>query len=122
MLGTFWEIFQYKKISEAGYRAEKSEVMSHANLEGITHLRNQIDTLVLANQAMWEIVSEKHGLTEHHLLTKMNEIDLRDGKLDGKLVKTHLTTCPDCNRQISKQRANCYWCGAKVAISSPFAP
>ncbi|GAB1267641.1 hypothetical protein NBRC116493_08940 [Aurantivibrio infirmus] len=121
MLETIWEIFQFRKMSSTEYKADKAGVMSHANLEGIRHVSSQIENLILANQAMWELLSEKHGLTENDLLQKMNEVDLRDGKQDGKITKKRITACSDCGHKITKQRQNCYWCGSVLVTGSLFA-
>ncbi len=94
---------------------------SYANLEGIAHLNSQIENLVLANQAMWELLSEKHGFTEYVLLRKMNGVDLRDGKQDGKITKKKTIECPDCDHKLTKQRNNCYWCGSLLVTGSFFA-
>ena len=55
---------------------------------GATSIATQttIDTLALSCAAMWELLSEKLGVTEQELLAKIEEIDLRDGKLDGKIA------------------------------------
>lgn len=121
MLNTVWDIFQHFQISEVKGEAENAKQLAITSGTGISHIQGQLDTLVLANQAMWELFSKKLGVTESELVKRMNEIDLRDGKLDGKISKVQVIECDDCGHRIKKQRPNCYWCGAKVSTESPFA-
>lgn len=121
MLETLWELFQHQKINQAEHSAQSAKLTAQANLEGIAYMRSQIDTLTLANQAMWELLSERHGLTEHDLRQKMEEVDLRDGKLDGKLTRTEIKQCNECGHKVGKHRENCYWCGANLIIDTSFS-
>ena len=123
MLETIWEIFQTAQIIDSKAEAKNAASLSITSSVAAGEFRGQLDTLVLANQAMWEILSEKLGVTDKELVKKMNEIDLRDGKLDGKGDSSSLTSteCPDCGKKIGKRRTNCYWCGARVVGVSPFS-
>ncbi len=123
MLETIWEIFQTGQLMEAKQKAIAADGLSKANAVSTGATLTQVETLVLANQAMWELLSEKCGVTDNDLIKKMNEIDLRDGKLDGKLEVTRATAtdCHDCGKKISKRRSTCYWCGARLEGGNPFA-
>ncbi|WP_445363503.1 zinc ribbon domain-containing protein [Microbulbifer sp. ANSA003] len=120
MLDTIWDYFQQREIDDARYRSQNAKQMA-ANLElEVGDIQGRIDTLVLANQAMWELLSERLGVTEAELIEKMGQIDLRDGKRDGKISTGNLKECPSCGHKVRKQRANCYWCGTELTLSSPF--
>ena len=43
----------------------------------------------------------------------MGEIDLRDGKADGKMTRSD-TDCFQCGRRLGKRRRNCLYCGANL--------
>jgi len=59
---------------------------------------------------------EEVGFTKEAQLAKIEEIDLRDGKLDGKL---HLINeCTQCKRKSAPRHNNCLYCGAKISKSS----
>jgi hypothetical protein len=120
MLDSLWELFQNHRISSVEQSANSAKITAQANLDGIAYMRSQIDTLTLANQAMWELLSERHGLTDHDLRKKMEEVDLRDGKLDGKLTRTEIKQCRECGHKVGKHRENCYWCGANLIIDNSF--
>ena len=123
MLETIWDLFQQGQISSNKAKAEGAVSLAVTAGTGVANLQGQIDTLVLANQAMWELLSTQLGVTESDLVKKMNEIDLRDGKQDGKISAQRETTtqCGDCGHKIGKRRSNCYWCGAKLETGSPFS-
>ncbi|USD35892.1 MULTISPECIES: hypothetical protein [Ferrimonas] len=122
MLQIVWDLIQQGQIARNQADAQSASGLAVSSSTSVTELRNQLDTLVLANQAMWEILSERLNVSDAELVTRMNEIDLRDGKLDGKLSNSRLTAmaCPECGKTIGKRRANCYWCGARVEGVSPF--
>ena len=68
---------------------------------------------VMAGQgtAALELLTEL-GITQSQIMKKIEEIDLRDGKLDEKLSQP--TECADCGHRISKRRTNCFYCGSKI--------
>ena len=46
-------------------------------------------------------------------------IDLKDGKLDGRVAPTPPVPCPKCQRVLAKNRARCLFCGEPIA-ADPF--
>ena len=82
-------------------------------------LRVAIDKLILVNVALWEIIAEAQGLTEEDLLNKVNEIDLRDGVLDGKM-RPPVRKCASCGRMLQQGHEKCIYCGTKDKSADPF--
>jgi len=80
-------------------------------LSSVEQLEERVDQLALISQAMWEILREHGGVSEEILEAKVEEIDLRDGKRDGKVGKT-VDTCPKCSRKIHPRHGKCLYCGA----------
>lgn len=116
-----WDMIQQLHISSAKQDASNaSDLAVTANIS-IVNIQSQLDTLVLANQAMWELLQDRFALTEKELTEKMNEIDLRDGVQDGKIKKAQVKDCRGCGRKVGQTRSNCYWCGAKLETGSPFS-
>jgi|GEM_PF-889396 len=76
-------------------------------------LQRQVDFLAMANQALFELVSAKLGITEGDVLERMKEIDGRDGKVDGKMAGI-TTLCPQCGRIANTAKNNCIYCGALI--------
>lgn len=79
----------------------------------------RMDRLVLVCMAMWSLLKEKTGVTEEELLKRVQEIDLSDGRLDGK-VRHSPATCKSCARPMSPRHLKCIYCGAARADASAF--
>ena len=82
--------------------------------------RKNTERLYLVIQAMWELLKDKAGLTDADLDAKVQEIDMRDGRLDGQdSTQTDPLTCRQCGRTILSGQAQCSWCGTQ-AEGGPF--
>ena len=82
--------------------------------------RKNTERLYLVVQAMWELLKDKAGLTDADLDAKVQEIDMRDGRLDGQVsTQTDPLTCRQCGRTILSGQAQCSWCGTQ-AEGGPF--
>lgn len=73
-----------------------------------------VEKLFMLTEALWTILKEKHGCTDAELVQRVQEIDLRDGKLDGRVAKVN-PDCPKCSRKLMGKRPICLYCGAEVA-------
>jgi hypothetical protein len=58
--------------------------------------------------AMCELL-EEIGFNKDMLETKIREIDLRDGKRDGKFSEEK--ACSACGRKMASRHVVCLWCG-----------
>lgn len=76
-------------------------------------LERRTESLTLACQALWEILQEELNLSNETILKKMQEVDLRDGVLDGR-VSVDVAACPSCQRSNKASRANCIYCGEQL--------
>ena len=83
---------------------------SSALVSRVEYLEDNIDRLTLITQALWEILQKKVGIEESELTELIEEIDLRDGKLDGKISKTP-QKCSKCNQSVSVKTNVCFYCG-----------
>lgn len=79
----------------------------------VRRFEDSIDRITLLNMALWSILKEKLGVSDDELLKRVEEIDLSDGKLDGK-VRVQVTVCPHCNRQMSCKFLRCLYCGYTI--------
>jgi hypothetical protein len=91
-------------------RARSAETVSLEVKEEIRELRHQVERLTLLNQAMWELIRGKAGLTDADLERMAREIDLRDGQEDGKMGGGAVK-CPTCNRVSNAKHYKCLYCG-----------
>ncbi|MBU1239194.1 hypothetical protein KKF84_07185 [Myxococcota bacterium] len=100
-------LYERCKVGETNLNADSGK---EELIEMVLDLEQRVDKLVLTNLALWEILKGSMGITEELLLSKIREIDLRDGKLDGKISR-ELLHCPMCGRVMSKKHAQCLYCG-----------
>lgn len=84
-------------------------------------LEREVNRLLMITEALWEIIQEREGLSDEHLVAKIDEIDFRDGALDGRLAKTPPTKCSACNRTLPKRQPVCIYCGLEADLRDPFA-
>ena len=85
----------------------------------IKELRQTVDRLSLITRALWEIVAKSQGLSDDDLVNKVNEIDLRDGVLDGK-IREPVRKCSSCGKVLQQGYIKCIYCGAKSEGTNPF--
>jgi len=82
-------------------------------------LKLDVERLLLITESLWTILKEHHGYGDNELIRRITEIDVRDGKLDGKLAAEPPEQCPHCTRTLIRRRPFCMYCG-KPVISNPF--
>ena len=56
------------------------------------------------------------GRSDEDLIRRIADIDLEDGKLDGRKAATPPRPCPHCQRVLSKNRPRCLFCGKPVEM------
>ncbi len=117
MFDLIWDLFQQTRIE--GTAKEAKHALAKASLAqgDIQSVDQKLDRLTLITAALWEIVQERHGITEADLARKMREIDLRDGIEDGKPGHAPVR-CKHCGNTISTKDLSCIYCGADSARST----
>jgi hypothetical protein len=78
--------------------------------EQLRVLEANLAKVLMINEALWEILRDKLGLTDEDLNGKLYEIDMRDGVLDGKNQRS-ISECPSCHRKVSPRHPACIYCG-----------
>ena len=87
----------------------------------VNTLEGRLDRLALISRAMFELLQEKTGVSEQDLMRKVAEVDIRDGKADGKMTPLS-RKCPSCDSMISPRFNRCLFCGYRDESSDPFNP
>jgi len=113
-----WDLFQDWQIDDIQSSASDASRRADRVKYDVDRTQATIDGLALSCVAMWELLSERVGVTEQELMAKIEEIDLRDGKLDGKIA-TVKRECSSCGRSNNAKRRNCLYCGT-VLPREPF--
>ena len=106
----FIDLYQQGQINDANAKAEQAKRNVDSLHQEIEELKRKSDALTIGCQALWEIVRGQLQITDRALLSKMEEIDLRDGRADGK-ISTVLAACPNCGRNSNSVRKSCLYCG-----------
>ena len=65
------------------------------------YLLHRIEKLTLVNRALWEIIANQLDCPQDLLVSKVAEIDLRDGELDQELHEP-IIPCPQCGHKINR--------------------
>ncbi len=116
-MNIFYGFLQQYQIQKAQTDMENAKQKAQRIQNDVYDLSERLDALVLATQAVWEIVKEQTGVDDEKLIKKMEEIDLRDGVSDGKITAT-ATMCPKCGRSNNSKRGSCIYCGEGLTGSS----
>ena len=95
-------------------RSEASQAKAQA-----AEVKFDIERLLMITEALWMFLKEEHGWTDEQLQEKIQEIDLRDGKIDYRVGPSPPTYCPDCGKTLMKKRPFCLYCGTTVEMD-PF--
>ena len=82
-------------------------------------LGRRLEKLSLICRAMWTLVQERANLSEKELIERTTEVDLLDGKADGR-VSVPARECTTCKRTIAPHHERCLYCGGKKLVKSVF--
>lgn len=80
-------------------------------------MNERVDSMALILRALWALLEEQ-GLTADQLIDKIEELDLLDGKADGK-VTALATDCPSCGSKVAAGLNKCQFCGTDVRAEDP---
>ncbi len=114
-----WDPHQQGQISCANQTADRAANKAESAAAELSRLQRRIERLSLCCQAMWELLREKHGLTEDELQSRILEIDLRDSTTDGKM-RMQIVDCPSCGSKTNTKRSLCVICGAPLPLKHTF--
>lgn len=103
-------------VDASGARSAARRAESEVGL-----MKSEMERLLMITEALWLMLKEQHGYTDDDLIKRIAEIDLRDGRLDGRVApdEAEVPKCPKCQRPIGKKRPTCLYCGAAL-VRQPF--
>ncbi|HWL08881.1 MAG TPA: hypothetical protein VNQ76_10770 [Planctomicrobium sp.] len=124
-----WNLIQQAQIERARATSQNAKSTARDAQSEIRFLKDRVhdlelslDRLSLATMAIAEILRDRSHITEEEIEAKIEEIDLRDGKLDGRL-REPVTTCTSCDRTNPARRSQCLYCGESLPVRSTiFSP
>ena len=118
-MSMFWGMSAARSAAASQTAATRASSDARQAQTEVQELEARLDRVMLASEAMWTLLREKMGVTDEELLNRINDIDLSDGKLDGKVRKTAVS-CPKCSRTISRRFPQCMYCGQPI-MHDPFS-
>lgn len=118
MFEFLWDLSQEQRIGRLEARGRSAGRAGHRAEAAVETLEQRLDRLELACAAMWELLKES-GRTEAELLDRMQAVDARDGKADGRL-RREPRRCPSCGRTAGRARTSCVYCSEKLPPDAPF--
>ena len=98
------DLYLHGKITEARNKAEQARDSAKHLRHEVDDLKRKADALTITCQALWEILRSRLNINDQTIIQKMQEIDLRDGKLDGRIA-TKTAKCSRCSRLSNSKRA-----------------
>ena len=113
MFGLLYDIHQNSRIADAQAAAGQSQSKAERAEQRIEALEERVDKLSLLSYALWSLLEEKVEVTEAELMARVQELDLKDGKLDGR-VASGIINCPHCDRPLSQRHRKCMYCGYEL--------
>lgn len=118
-MSILWNTIQDMRIRNVEGRTERVEGKAiDLESDAGTHHR-RLEVMALANQALFEILRDRFGISEEEVIYRMAEIDARDGKKDGK-IGARVVSCRRCGRKVSTTRQRCMYCAEIVTAGHLF--
>lgn len=116
--------FSFNRYNSATMYGQRSTLAANAAAREakteVGMLKSEVERLMIITEALWSFIKDEHNYDDEKLLLRIQDIDLQDGKLDGRVAKQEgPKPCPQCNRPISRRHYNCIYCSAEVEIE-PF--
>jgi|GEM_PF-5821749 len=94
-----WDIFQEIRLNDQSARQADSDSTLRRTSLDLDDLARQIRKMALVNQALYELLKERTGISDEDLRRRIREIDVRDGTADGRVAASPLR-CPKCQSEV----------------------
>ena len=120
--GVVWNVVQQSQIQRLDNTTDalrENLAQQQAETQSAKHLEERVAYLALICRALFELLREKTGITEQELAAKITEVDLRDGKADGRMTPLP-KKCPSCQSMMAPRFNRCLFCGYKDQSADPF--
>jgi len=112
-MDALFDIYQNAKIAQNRDLARSARDASQDAQYRVLELERKVEMLLMLNEALWETIKKSHNLDDDYLTEMISKIDLKDGKLDGKVAKSGPKSCQKCGKTIQRNNLSCMYCGTK---------
>ena len=111
-MSIFWGMYHGADVQAARRSATDAQIRAD-------ELEARCERALLVCEALWTIMRDKLGVPEEELVNRVNEIDLSDGKLDGKVRRTAVQ-CRKCGKKVARRFQRCMYCATPIE-TDPFS-
>jgi hypothetical protein len=118
-MNPFYPSTQNARLVRAQEEVRRNRVTPKDSDFRAARLEGRVDRLAMVCAALWDLVKEHTELTEEDLFRRVEDIDLRDGVLDGKVARETIT-CVKCGRVMSARHSQCLYCGTPRPVDTAF--
>lgn len=115
----WWDFAQEVRLNDIHQRQNDERSRATRINGNVSDLSLQLQKVALVNQALYEILKEKVGISDEELRRKVQEIDRRDGQEDLR-ASPKPVRCPKCSSTLTVGALSCQVCGVTVAPKYPF--
>lgn len=115
----FWNLHQSRRIERNSREASEAQRDAGAARDAACDLEDTVERLALISRAMWNLMQRTTALGEDDLIAEVLTVDAADGAVDGRMRSTAMA-CPGCQRNNSRKRARCLYCGEELPNDSAF--
>ncbi|MHC4250609.1 MAG: hypothetical protein ACYS9X_15895 [Planctomycetota bacterium] len=120
MIGGFSFAAHHSQDTGARAAADAAGSAARDARSEVEYLKSEVERLLMISEALWTLVKEQHGYDDEVLAERIRAIDMKDGRLDGRVARSAPAACPSCGRTLSRQRPVCMYCGSDGG-QDPFA-
>ncbi len=118
-----WDMHQQMSLRHlrAGQASAETAQLhrTEAMRDDVEALEDRIERLLLLTDALWDLASERLGLTDAQLSARIVELDQASGAVDGRRHRP-LRRCGACDAAVPHGRPACAFCGADAPGAGPF--
>lgn len=107
--------YTYDSSATAAHAASDAASSARRAENALARLENALDRQALIIRTLLSMCEGKGLFNEPEFRELMNDVDLSDGRLDGKF-KPQATprSCPECGKTNGKRAVTCMYCGAQL--------
>jgi len=106
----FHEMYQNRNISAARTQASSANLNAKEAQVKLTELESKLEMSLMVSEALWGIIKQSLDLDDTYLAQLVKQIDMKDGRADGKVAKTIPDNCTNCGKVLSRGKTKCMYC------------
>ncbi|MCB9933450.1 MAG: zinc ribbon domain-containing protein [Planctomycetes bacterium] len=107
--------YAYEASTSAANSAVDAASSARRAENALARLEDALDRQALIIRTLLSMCEAKGLFNEPEFRELMNEVDLSDGRLDGKFKPQAMPrSCPNCGKTNGKRAVTCMYCGAQL--------